>query len=97
MARKASDSESAHGLNDVIGVALLAIALLLLVAQLSFDRADISSLVTPPNKPTHNWIGPLGAYLAWASFVPLGVIGYLCDAGVRWLNRRLAPWAQTSR
>jgi len=32
------------------------------------------------------------------SFIAMiGVIGYLCDAGVRWLNRRLAPWAQSSR
>jgi S-DNA-T family DNA segregation ATPase FtsK/SpoIIIE len=77
MARKASDSESAHGLNDVIGVALLAVALLLLVAQLSFDRNDIAFNANPVNKPTHNWIGPLGAYFAWASFVPLGVVGYL--------------------
>ena len=28
------------------------------------------------------------------SFIAMiGVIGYLCDAGVRWLNRRLTPWA----
>ena len=28
------------------------------------------------------------------SFIAMiGVIGYVCDSGVRWLNRRLAPWA----
>jgi ABC-type nitrate/sulfonate/bicarbonate transport system permease component len=28
------------------------------------------------------------------SFIAMiGVIGYVCDAGVRWLNRRLTPWA----
>src|SRR5581483_9902960 len=77
MARKASDSESARGFDDIIGVALLAATLLLLVAQWSFDRHDISLLNTPPNHPTHNWIGPLGAYIAWASFLPFGVVGYL--------------------
>src|SRR4029078_4855457 len=46
-------------------------------AQLSFDRNDIGFLTTTVNKPTHNWIGPLGAYLAWALFTPFGVIGYL--------------------
>ncbi|MBL8700861.1 MAG: ABC transporter permease [Alphaproteobacteria bacterium] len=25
----------------------------------------------------------------------VGVCGYLCDAGLRWLNRRLTPWAPT--
>ena len=61
MARKASESESTHGFNDIIGVALLALALLLFVAQLSFDPNDIGFLTTKVNKPTHNWIGPLGA------------------------------------
>ena len=28
------------------------------------------------------------------SFIAMiGVIGYICDSGVRWLNRRLTPWA----
>jgi len=28
------------------------------------------------------------------SFIAMiGVIGYICDAGVRWLNRRYTPWA----
>ncbi len=32
------------------------------------------------------------------SFIAMiGVIGYLCDASVRWLNRRLTPWAQARR
>jgi ABC-type nitrate/sulfonate/bicarbonate transport system permease component len=32
------------------------------------------------------------------SFIAMiGVIGYLCDAGVRWLNRRFTPWAQAPR
>ena len=76
MSRKSS-SDSRNGFADVIGVALLAVALLLLVAQFSFDTRDISGLNLPPNKSTHNWIGPLGAYLAWGTFLPLGVAGYL--------------------
>ena len=76
MSRK-TPSGSAHGFGDIIGVALLAAALLLLVAQWSFDSNDISFLTTRLNKPTHNLIGPLGAYLAWASFIPLGLVGYL--------------------
>jgi len=75
MSRKSPDSN--RGFNDVIGVALLAAALLLLVAQLSFDRYDLSFFKDPHNKPVHNWIGTIGAYLAWGSFLPLGVVGYL--------------------
>jgi DNA segregation ATPase FtsK/SpoIIIE, S-DNA-T family len=76
MSRKTGPG-SKNGLGDVIGVALLAVALLLLVAQFSFDRYDISFFRDPHNKPVHNWIGPLGAYLAWSSFLPFGLVGYL--------------------
>jgi DNA segregation ATPase FtsK/SpoIIIE, S-DNA-T family len=76
MSRKAP-SDSANGFGDIIGVALLVTALLLLVAQFSFDTHDISRLSFPPNKSTHNWIGPFGAYLAWGAFVPLGLAAYL--------------------
>ena len=78
MARKASaDSQAPHGFNDIIGVVLLALALLLLVAQLSFDPHDLATILTPPNKPTHNWIGPLGAHMAHAIFFVGGFSGYM--------------------
>ncbi len=78
MARKSDDaSKSKNGFNDVIGIALLAFALLLLVAQLSFDRYDLPFVRNPPNKEIHNWIGSIGAYLAWFSFVAFGLAAYL--------------------
>jgi len=76
MSRKGA-SESHHGWADFIGVALLAAAALLLFAQLSFDWRDISTLANPPNKPLHNWIGWLGAHLAWVFFVVFGVTAYI--------------------
>jgi S-DNA-T family DNA segregation ATPase FtsK/SpoIIIE len=76
MSRKTGE-DSKHGFNDVIGLALLALALLLLVAQLSFDSKDISFLTTRLNKPIHNWIGLLGAWLAWGSFVMFGAAAYV--------------------
>jgi DNA segregation ATPase FtsK/SpoIIIE, S-DNA-T family len=76
MSRK-TGSGSNNGFGDVIGVALLAIALLLLVAQFSFDRYDLSFFRDPHNRPIHNWIGPLGAYLAWGVFLPFGLVAYL--------------------
>ena len=72
MSRK-TPSDPGHGFNDIIGVALLAAALLLLVAQLSFDRYDLAFIHTPPNKPMHNWIGPFGAHVAYASFFLFGL------------------------
>ena len=81
MARKSDDDSNPkngkNGFNDVIGIALLALALLLLVAQLSFDRYDLSSVRVPPNKEIHNWIGSIGAYLAWFTFLAFGIGAYL--------------------
>ncbi len=76
MSRKASP-DSAHGFGDIIGVVLLAAALLLAVAQLSFERNDIAFLTTEIAKPAHNWIGRLGAYFAWVFFFALGAAAYL--------------------
>jgi DNA segregation ATPase FtsK/SpoIIIE, S-DNA-T family len=78
MARKSDESSnSKNGFNDVIGVALLALALLLLVAQFSFDRYDLKSVRVPANHEIHNWIGTIGAYLAWFAFRPFGIAAYL--------------------
>lgn len=76
MSRKGA-SDSHHGWSDFIGVPLLALAVLLLIAQLSFDWHDISSLSNPPNKPLHNLIGWLGAHLAWVFFLLFGVTAYI--------------------
>jgi S-DNA-T family DNA segregation ATPase FtsK/SpoIIIE len=76
MSRKTGE-DTKHGFNDVIGLALLALALLLLVAQWSFDLNDISWRTTQLNKPIHNWIGLLGAWLAWGSFTVFGAAAYV--------------------
>jgi S-DNA-T family DNA segregation ATPase FtsK/SpoIIIE len=75
MSRKAS-SDSANGFGDIIGVALLAAALLLVVAQLSFDRYDLSFIRNPPNHPIHNWGGTIGAHVAFGLFFVLGMGAY---------------------
>jgi len=72
-----SGADPKHGLNEVIGIVLLAVALLLLVAQLSFDRYDLASVRVPPNREANNWIGAGGADLAYLTFCPLGIAAYL--------------------
>jgi len=76
MSRKTGE-DSKNGLNDVVGFALLAVAVLLLVSQLSFDRNDLAFIHTPPNKPAANWIGPFGAHLAYATFFIFGLVAYV--------------------
>ncbi len=78
MARKESTgSTSAHGFDDIIGVVLIAGAFLLMVSLLSFDRHDLAANIAPPNKNTHNWIGPVGAWTANLLFKGFGATVYL--------------------
>jgi len=77
MAQKASpDSKASRGFGDIVGIVLLATALLLLVALLSFDRYDVAFVKNPPNHPMHNLIGIIGAYVGYFFFFILGFAAY---------------------
>lgn len=76
MARKESQKPPhPRGLSDVIGVALIAGALLLLIAQLSFDASDVNRSPVPENP--HNWIGSAGARGANFFFLLFGAGAYV--------------------
>jgi DNA segregation ATPase FtsK/SpoIIIE, S-DNA-T family len=81
MAKKATDgSGGGNGkgeFDDIIGVSLLVLALLLFIAQISFSPRDLGFLSNPPNHPVHNWIGKIGAYLGFISFFLLGLAAYI--------------------
>ena len=74
MARKDSTKTARpqRGLNDIIGIVLIAAALLLLLAQLSFDRYDLNTNKVPANQTPHNWIGSAGAWGANLLFQVFG-------------------------
>ena len=78
MARKDSKMPVQHrGVSDIVGIVLIAAALLLMVAQLSFDRGDVSSNKYPPNPTTHNLIGTAGAFGANVFFQGFGAGAYV--------------------
>ena len=87
MSRK-TGSDSHNGFNDVIGVALLAAALLLLVAQLSFDRYDISFFRDPHNKPIAQLDRPARRVSGVVFFLPLGLVGLSFAVAARGVWRR---------
>ncbi len=73
MSRKESQPPAhARGFSDIIGIVLIALALLSFVAQLSFHKGDLSFLQNPPNKPIHNLIGSFGAGIAYGLFFIFG-------------------------
>jgi DNA segregation ATPase FtsK/SpoIIIE, S-DNA-T family len=88
MARKDAAKAGRHrGFNDIAGFVFLGLALLLLLAQVSFDRNDVRSNAVPPNPTIQNWIGPAGAYAANAFFRLFGAAAFavpifLCAFGL---------------
>jgi len=81
MARKvSSDAESGHGFNDIIGILLLGLAVLLLVSLVSYDPRDVSANAQPPNPSAHNWIGPFGAWTAHIWLLCSGAAAFLVPA-----------------
>src|SRR4051812_22166084 len=77
MARKASaNSESSHGLNDIIGIVLMGSGVLLLVALLSYHPRDVSANGVPTNPAVRNWIGPIGAWMGYFWFLLVGAAAY---------------------
>lgn len=81
MARKdnANDKEQppARGEGGVLGLVLLAAAVLLLLAQFSFDKHDVAANTAEPNPEIHNLIGRVGAHVANAGFFAFGAAAYL--------------------
>src|SRR5271170_4844580 len=77
MARKEATQSQSHGLNDVIGIAIGAAALLLMVALLSHDPRDLAANRVPPNNPIHNLGGPAGAWVAQKLFWIFGIGAFM--------------------
>jgi DNA segregation ATPase FtsK/SpoIIIE, S-DNA-T family len=77
MARKDAAQSKSHGLSDVIGILLGTVALLLLVALLSYDPRDLAANYVPPHNPMHNRAGPIGAWTALTLFRLFGVAAFM--------------------
>jgi len=73
MARKDTpDAARSRGFSDIAGIVLIAAALLVLLAQVSFHPYDVGGNRVPPNETIHNWIGSFGAHLARGMFFLFG-------------------------
>src|SRR5580765_6637097 len=78
MARKTSPSEvHARGFGDIIGIVLIAVSMLMLVALFSYDPKDVPANTTDVNETPHNWIGQVGAWLAFALYNVFGAGAYI--------------------
>ncbi|MEN9575387.1 MAG: hypothetical protein RL514_3242 [Verrucomicrobiota bacterium] len=71
------EAPPARGEGGVLGLVLLAAAVLLLLAQFSFDKNDLASNTAEPNVEIQNLVGRLGAHVADCSFFEFGAAAYL--------------------
>ena len=76
MAQK-TESDVNRGVDEIIGLLLVVVAIILLVSEFSFDWHDLPGLITTPNQQAHNWIGRFGAHFAHGFFFVFGLAAYL--------------------
>jgi len=78
MARKEATAEPPRGgTNEIIGIGLFCLAMLLLLALFSFHKGDLAFNGTEVNSPRHNLIGGAGAWVAQGCFLALGAAAYV--------------------
>jgi S-DNA-T family DNA segregation ATPase FtsK/SpoIIIE len=71
MASNARTRSSAH-LWEVNAILLLGVSVVLFLSFVSFVTGDISWIKEPPNSPAQNFVGPLGAWVAYLLAMPFG-------------------------
>jgi len=64
-------------LNEIKGIVILALSLILLASLVSFSPTDLSWFSSRPNLHVQNWIGIAGAYGAGILFFMVGLSAYL--------------------
>ena len=72
---KLPTGQVSRGLSDVMGIVLIALGLVLLLAQISFERQDVAFNNFPPKQIPHNWVGQAGAAIAYYLFFLFGAGG----------------------
>jgi DNA segregation ATPase FtsK/SpoIIIE-like protein len=63
-------------LNEIKGIVILALSLILLASLISFTPTDLAWFSSKPNFHAHNWIGIAGAYGAGIFFFLIGYSAY---------------------
>ena len=87
MAQTRRESPGSNTLHEVIGLTLLVLGVLLLLALISYSPADVpawmrSARVEKSAHATHNYVGSLGAIMAFLSYGLLGAASFLLAAAL---------------
>lgn len=75
------------GWREVVGILVVTLGVMLLLGVLSYNPAEIALFRNHiDSSDISNWIGPFGAYSAFALFMLFGVAGYMIPLGVLWIG-----------
>ena len=81
--------KTAFGRRRVIGIALLALAALILLSLVSYSHSDpVLLLKAGTGETVTNWLGPTGAFLAEVIFQLVGFVGFVIPLVLFQASRR---------
>jgi len=80
--KKTQHTENKKALRCFFGIVFLGLSIFSILSFISYDWQDILYLKTPPNNPTTNVIGPIGA---WTTFLMFNIIGFASFLVPLWL------------
>ena len=94
---KLKQSEQHSHIREIWAVVLVGLSLLLLLSLVSYNPKDWPNTVSTVNPPVSNFIGPVGAWLAFTTFQVFGVGAYvlmlvLAVIGALLLLQHEVPW-----
>ena len=84
MARKKEEEPVRSGWREIAGILTGTVGLLLLLAVVVYNPADIALFCNQPS--VNKWVGRIGANLAFVLFMYFGVAGYLIPPGILWIG-----------
>jgi S-DNA-T family DNA segregation ATPase FtsK/SpoIIIE len=90
--------ESKHsGVREIWAVVLVVASLLLLLSLISYDPYDVGHVAASGHKPVANFIGPVGAWIAFITFQTFGLAAFglmvvLAVIGATLLLGKELPW-----
>ena len=90
------DSKHSGG-REIWAVILVVLSLLLLLSLISYDPYDVGHVSASNHKPATNFIGPVGAWIAFGTFQTFGLAAYglmavLAVIGATLLLGKELPW-----
>lgn len=69
--------ETKFNLGELWGLGIIAIGVFILLSLASYHPNDVSYYLNPPNRPTHNLLGPVGAWIGFVLYFIFGFSAYI--------------------